>query len=71
MYELTLWQQAFLFMFVLLYSVCTHVRLGILATTICVYVCVLVEDMYTFSTGNYGNCYLCLFECFFKGYAHL
>ena len=39
-------------MFVLVYRVCTHVRLGILATSICVYVCVGVESMYTCKIGN-------------------
>ena len=39
-------------MFLLLYRVCTHVRLGSLGMSLCVYVCVVVEGMYTFKTGN-------------------
>ena len=40
MLDLIFWQQAFVFMFVLLYSICRHVRLGTLETSLCVYVCV-------------------------------
>ena len=38
----------------------THVRLGIMATGVCVYVCVGVEVMYTCKTGRFGNNHLCL-----------
>ena len=40
-------------MFVLLYSVCTHVIIGILEMSLCFYVCVVVEGMYTCKTGNF------------------
>ena len=35
--------------------VCTHVRLGILANILCVYVSIVVEGIYACKTGNYGN----------------
>ena len=47
-------------MFVLLYRVCTHVELGVLATGLSVYVCVGVEGMYTCKTGIFGNNHFCL-----------
>ena len=33
--------------------VCTHVRLVILEMSLCFYVCVVVEGMYTCKTGNF------------------
>ena len=51
-----------MFMYLLLYRVCTHVRLVILATGLCIYVCVGVEGMYTYKKWRFGNNYLCL--CF-------
>ena len=53
MYEWGFWQKSFTFMFVLLYRVCTHVRLSIFATELCVYVCAVVEGMHTCKTGNF------------------
>ena len=38
----------------------THVRLGILETGLYVYVCVVVEGMYTCNTGHSSNKGLCL-----------
>ena len=67
-----------MFMFVILCRVCTHVRLGILATSLCVYVCVVVEGIYTCiegmyrcDAGNFGNKTLCLCLCWCKGYVHM
>ena len=37
------------------YRVCTHVRLVIIATNFCVYVCVAVEAIYTFNACNLGK----------------
>ena len=51
----TFWQRAFLFMFVLLYRVCTHVRLGILEMILFVYICAVVEGMDACKTENFGN----------------
>ena len=53
----------FVFMSVLLYRVFAHVRLDILATIVCFYVCVDVEDMYTCKTWNFGNEPMCLYLC--------
>ena len=55
MYDGLFREQAFVFVFVLLLRVCTHVRLGILVTSGCVHVCTVVEGMYTCKTGNFGN----------------
>ena len=49
-----------MFMFLLLYRVCTHVELGVLATGLCVYVCVGLEGMYTCKISCFGNNHLCL-----------
>ena len=54
-------------MFVLFQSGCTHVRLGILATRMCVHVCVVIEGTYTCNTGHFLNanfcfCLLCCLE---------
>ena len=46
-------------MFLLLYRVCTNVRLGILETSLCVYICVFVEGMYKCETGTFVNKPLC------------
>ena len=54
------WQQEFVFMFVLLYRVCTHVRMVNLPTGVCIYFCVGVEGMYTCKTGHFGIKSLCL-----------
>ena len=51
--------------------ICAHVRLGILSASICVYVCAVVEGMYTYKTGNVGNGPLCLCMCFCRGYVHI
>ena len=58
-------------MLVLLYRVCTDVRLGILATILLVYVCVLVEGMYTCKADNSGNNTSCLYLFFCRGYVHM
>ena len=62
-----------MFMFVLLYRyrVCTHVRLGMLATILCGYVFVIVKGMYTCKSDNFGNerLYLCFSCCI--GYEHM
>ena len=58
-------------MFLLLYRVFTHVRLGNLEMGLCVYVCVVVEGMYTYKTGHFGNNNKCLFLCFCIGYVHM
>ena len=42
-------------MFLLLYRVCTHIELGVLAIGLSVYVCVGVEGMYTCKTGRFGK----------------
>ena len=52
-----------MFMFLLLYRLCTNVRLGSLTTRLHVYVCVGVDGMYTCKTGRFGNNHLCL--CYF------
>ena len=52
-----------MFIFVLFYRVCAHVRLEMLETRFCVYVCVVVEGMYTCKTGSFGKETLCLCLC--------
>ena len=49
-------------MFVLkfLSRVCTHIRLFILEKRLCVYVCVVVEGMYTYMKGNFSTS-LCVY----------
>ena len=47
MYDRAFWQLDFVFMLVLLQRVCTHTRPGILETSHCINVCVVVEGMYT------------------------
>ena len=61
----------FLFMVLLLYRVCTYVRLVILETIRCVYVCFVVEGVYTFKTSHFGDdhFYSCL--CCKRGYVHM
>ena len=46
---------------------CTHVRLGILETSLCVYVCVVVEGIYNCKNKNFGNNTLCLFPIVVDG----
>ena len=55
-------------MFVLLYRLCEHVRLRILATSLCVYVFFAVECMYICKTGHFGNDILCSYLCCCRGY---
>ena len=55
----------------LFYRVCTHERLGILEMSSCVYVCVVVEGMYTCKNCHFVNKPLCLFFCFCIGYVHM
>ena len=73
-------QRSFLLLFVFLLRVgphvervCTHLKLGNLALSRCVYVCVVVECMYTCKTGISCNKPLCLCLCFCccKGYVHM
>ena len=42
MLDWAFWHQVFVLMSVLLYRVCTHLRLRILETSLCVYVCVVL-----------------------------
>ena len=42
-------------MFVMFWRVCTHVRLGILANSLCGYVCVVADGMYTYKTCSFGK----------------
>ena len=58
-------------MFVLLYRVCIHEILIILATILCVYFCVTVELMYACKYWNSGNKYFCLCLCCCGGYAQM
>ena len=60
-----------MFVFVLFYRVCTHVRLGIMETRLFVYVFVVVQDIYTCNYGHFGNDPLCLDSRFCKGYVHI
>ena len=53
-----------MFMFLLLYRVCTHVILVILAPRFCIYVCVGLDGMYTCNAGNFGTERMCLCFCF-------
>ena len=55
MYDQVFERHFIVFMFVLFQSVCTHVRLVILATRVCVYVCVVVEGIFTCNTVNFEN----------------
>ena len=57
--------------FVLLFRVFTHVILGILPLSFCVYVCVVVESMYTCNTVNIGNKLLCLCLYFCIEYVYM
>ena len=58
-------------MFLLLYRVCTHVRMGILVIGLCVYVCVVVKGIYTYNIGHFGNNWLCLCMCCCIRYVHM
>ena len=58
-------------MLVLLSRVCTHVRLDILAMSLCLYVCVVVEGMYTFKTRNFYKVTFCLCLCCCRGYVNM
>ena len=49
-------------MFVLLYRLCTHVRLDIFVTGLSVYILVGVDGMNTCKTSFFGNKHFCL--CF-------
>ena len=61
----------FVFMFVLLWRVCTHIRLRSLAPSIFVYVCVVIENIYTCNTGYFGYEPLFLCLCCCTGYVHM
>ena len=50
---------------------CTQVRMVFLATSICVYVYVVLEGMYRCNTGNFGNEHLCLYLCWYRGYVDM
>ena len=71
MYVWGFWNQVFVFMSVLFYRVCTHLRLGVLESSLCVCVCVGVEGTYTCKTGNCGNMTFCLCFCCFIGRVHI
>ena len=43
--------------------VCTHLRLGIFATSFCVYVFIIEKGMKTCKAGHFGNNHLCLCLC--------
>ena len=47
-------------MFMLLKKICTHLILGVLETSLCGYVSVVVEGMYICKTGHFVNDILCL-----------
>ena len=57
------WQRAFVFMFGFFVAVMYTYKDGHLATRLCVYVCAVVEGMYTCETGNFEN------ESLWVGYA--
>ena len=61
----------FVFMFLFLYIVCTHVRLGILETILLVRVCVVVYVMFTRDDKHFGNKTLCLYLCCCRGYVNM
>ena len=65
------WQRAFVSMFVLLQTVCIHVRLEIFATSVCVYILVVGQGMYTCKTGHIGNEPLRLCFCFSRGFVYM
>ena len=71
MLDWAFFQKAFVFMFVLLYRVCTHLRLVILETSLCVYVCVVVYGVYTRMTGDFRKELLCSCLCWCIGYVHM
>ena len=56
--------------FLLLYRVCSHVRLGMFETCLYVHVCIFVEGMYTCKTGHYINKVFCFFY-FCIGYVQM
>ena len=49
----------------------THIRLVNLAMRLCVYVCVVIEDMYTFKTGSFIKEPLCLCCCCCRKYVDI
>ena len=49
----------------------SHVRLISLATSLCIYVSVVVEGMYICNTGHFWNDTLVLFMCCCRGYLHM
>ena len=59
------------FMFLFLLRVCTHVRLGIWVTIICVYLCSVIKVMYIYKIVKYGDGHFCPFLCCYRGYAHM
>ena len=65
------WQNETVFIYLLSQRVCTHVRLIMLLMYLCVYVCVIVEGIYTFKTGYSGICPLYLYSCFCRGYVQI
>ena len=60
-----------MFTFVLFYRVYTHVILGILETSLCVYIFVVVEGMYKQKNRKFGNENLCLCLCCCRGYVNM
>ena len=57
-------------MFVLLLRICTFVRLGLFSKSLCFYLCVVIESLYTFEDGHFGNKPLCLYLCCCGEYVH-
>ena len=39
--------------------------------SLCVYVCVIIEGIYTCKTGNFGNEPFCLCLCCCRGHVHM
>ena len=71
MYDQELCKRAFGFMFVLLYRVCTHVEMGILAPILCVFGFVDVEGIYTCKTRNSVKEPFVLCLCYYRGYVNM
>ena len=63
--RLGIWQQAFVFMFVLMNMV------EFVATGCCAYVLVVVDGMNAFNTSHFGNKHFCLSFFCCRGYSHM
>ena len=60
-----------MFIVVLLYRVCTNMRLEILAMSLSIHACVVVEGMYICKTRPLSRDTSCSGLCVYKGYVHL